>query len=67
MVNSYISDHFPIVLDFSNGVDNIKYLFKFSLVWLDEKDFLELVRDIWPSFTDVGEESHMRRLVWKLK
>jgi hypothetical protein len=67
VVKYAISDHLPIVLELSNSMENIKYPFKFNPVWLEDLDFVEMVKSHWLSISDCEEISPMRRLVWKLK
>jgi hypothetical protein len=66
VVNSDISDHCPICLQFEVESIMHMYPFKFNEVWLDDCNFLELVHSHWEEVDLDPEESTMRKLVRKL-
>jgi hypothetical protein len=60
-----ISDHTPLLLD-NNGhapSGGHEPLFKFELCWLLKDGFVDMVKEVWNSVTDVND--NMRR--WQAK
>jgi exonuclease III len=45
--NDKISDHMPIMLQLDFGSDIVRYPFKFNVVWLEDQDFVSMVRTSW--------------------
>lgn len=60
-------EHDPIVLQLDEGRSSIKYPFKFNSVWLEELEFVQLVRNHWGSLTNHEFDSPMISMVFKLK
>jgi hypothetical protein len=48
--NDNISDHMPVILHMELGSDTVIYPFKFNVVWLEDPDFVSLVRTNWAVF-----------------
>jgi hypothetical protein len=67
VVNVKISDHMPVVFQLDQEQENISYPFKFNFVWLDEPDFVNLVRSKWNGLLDTKNTTPMDSLVQKLK
>jgi exonuclease III len=44
-INSMLSDHNPIVLQLCVKEDLVRYPFKFNSSWLEDLDFIQLVKD----------------------
>lgn len=67
MINSSISYHNTIVLQLEKGSRLIRYHFKFNVVWLEEAEFVDLIKRFWNSIIGWNLESLMEALVHKLK
>jgi hypothetical protein len=67
VINSLISDHNPMCLQFDNQKERSHYPFKFNLSWLQEPDFNLLIQNTWSSMAHWKDSSAMNLLVKKLK
>ena len=47
VVNLGIYNHYPICLQFDGDLVKLKYPYKFNRCWLEEEDFLYLVKENW--------------------
>lgn len=56
-----ISDHRPIVLKMKPRLDSTLGLFKFNQVWLEEVDFVSMVKNTWKPLYPLGAHSLMHR------
>ena len=45
--NDKILDHMPILLQLDSGSDIVSYPFKFNAVWMEDQDFVSLVKNSW--------------------
>jgi hypothetical protein len=45
--NSNISDNMPVILHVENEIRKVCYPFKFNSVWIEEPEFVDLVRENW--------------------
>jgi hypothetical protein len=57
----------PILLQLKILLVYKAYHFKLNAHWLNEQDFVELVRKIWKDPMFLSERGNQKRLVWKLK
>lgn len=62
---TFISDHAPIILQLDIGIPKIVHPFKFNLVWLSDKTFSNLTREVWLDRHFQLIEGAQRRLVEK--
>jgi hypothetical protein len=65
-INSMLLDHNPITLQLFDEEETVRYPFKFNLVWLEDLEFTQLVKDHWFSFASDEGDSAMSSLVKKL-
>jgi hypothetical protein len=65
--NDKISDHMPVLLQLEFGSDFVSYPFKFNAVWLEDQDFISLVRTRWAGLLGAEVLNPMDSLVKKLK
>lgn len=65
IINSFISDHRPIILKWNRDELIIGVPFKFNCVWLEDPDFDILVKDFWTQFK-TNEDSPMAVILEKL-
>jgi hypothetical protein len=65
--NVKISDHMPVILHLEAVKDQVKYPFKFNLVWLDDPEFVALVRSNWNGLLGTEVLNPMDSLVKKIK
>ena len=65
--NFKISDHMPMILHLEHDKEKHCYPFKFNPVWLEEPDFINLVRLNWNNLLETKFLNSMDSLVQKLK
>jgi hypothetical protein len=65
--NVKISDHMPVIIHLEQGNDIVSYPFKFNAVWLEDPDFVNLVRTNWVGLLGTEVLNPMDSLVKKLK
>jgi hypothetical protein len=65
--NSNISDHMPVILHLEQEIGKVCYPFKFNSVWLEEPEFVNLVRENWNGLLGNEILNPMDALVKKLK
>jgi exonuclease III len=65
--NIKISDHMPMIFHLEQEKEKYNYPFKFNYVWLDEPDFVNLVRSTWNKLLVTEDFNPMDSLVQKLK
>jgi hypothetical protein len=62
-----IYDHMPVILHLEQEKEKYCYPFKFNYVWLEELDFVNLVRSSWNGLLEIEILNPMDSLVQKLK
>ena len=67
VVQTKISDHFPIVFQWEMEGEHILYPFKFNATWLAMVNFDQFVRSTWRTMVVDDDLSPMRILVQKLR
>jgi hypothetical protein len=65
--NEKISDHLPVLLQLDSGSDIVRYPFKFNAIWLEDQDFVSLVKNSWVDLLGTKVLPPMESLVKKLK
>jgi hypothetical protein len=65
--NVKISDHMPVILHMEQVKDHVNYPFKFNIVWLNDPEFVDLVRSNWNGLLGTKSLNPMESLVKKLK
>jgi hypothetical protein len=65
--NDKISDHMHVILHMELGSDIVIYPFKFNVVWLEDQDFVSLVRANWVILLGTEVLNPMDSLVKKIK
>jgi hypothetical protein len=63
----FFSDHAPILLQMEDSITHRNYPFKVHDKWLLEKDFNDLVRNLWTDQKFLQENNSQKRFLWKLK
>ena len=64
---SGLSDHFPIVLDWLDQQKPSAYPFKFNHSWLENEDFVQMVRSEWPLIIPDPSKDAMNDLSCRLR
>ena len=64
---SDVSDHYPICLEWGQGLVLQCYPFKFNKAWLMEDDFTPLVESSWKAPLDFGPTKPLDSLSGKLR
>jgi hypothetical protein len=64
--STFISDHAPVLLQLDIGIPKTVHPFKFNLIWLGDKSFTILTREVWFDSHFELIEDPQRRLVEKL-
>ena len=62
-----ISDHFPVILEWSDHHSHCAYPFKFNQSCLDNEDFIQMVRSEWPRIPQNPSLDAMQDLYIRLK
>ena len=67
-----ISDHFPVILEWTDQQNHCAYPFKFNQSWLENNDFIHMVRSEWPRIPsnpslDAMQDFHDRLRILKEK
>jgi hypothetical protein len=62
----YISDHVPICIQLDFPKKFKAYPFKFNGNWVEDKDFVELVKNLWNDPRFFLESSPQKKIIWKL-
>ena len=57
----------PVILHVEAVKDQVKYPFKFNSVWLDDPEFVDLVRSSWNGLLETKVLNPMDSLVKKIK
>jgi hypothetical protein len=67
VINSFLTDHNLVCLQFDENKETNHYPFKFNHAWLLEPDFILMVRKTWNAMVSWQDTSAMNFLVVKLK
>jgi hypothetical protein len=62
-----ILDHMPMIIHLEQGNDTVNYPFKFNAVWLEDPNFVNLVRTNWAGLLDTKVLNPMDSLVKRIK
>jgi len=60
-------DHFPIVLEMEIVGKRLGNLFKFNIGWLEEANFVKMVKYLWIPYNDNLRESSLLQFSYNLK
>ena len=64
---SGISDHFPVLLEWLDHRVSCAYPLKFNHSWLDNEDFIHMIRTEWPLISSSASEDAMEDLPFRLR
>ena len=64
---SGVSDHFPVLFEWLDHLVSCAFPFKFNHSWLDNEDFVQMIRTKWPLISSNASEDVMEYLSVKLR